>query len=453
MPFTDASIPSLPRPIAPLAASYRYASELYSTLSNGFKTGLLSVLALMAIPVPGQCAGHPLQSWTVHEPATAGRQFHAVTYARGRWVAVGNLIVQSTNAVQWSGDALANQTLRTVLWDGSSFIAAGSSSVAGSLPPLYASTDGIDWRTQRVLNSRPGTFHAGSVGPNGPVLVGDHGLVARQVSTDQWDWEFNTGPNQPTNHLYAITHGVVDDGQSRYIAVGNGGAIWISGGGGPARWTKAATHNATTNDLFGITYGGGRTSRVPHGNLIVLDGRFVAVGDRIIQTSRDGINWTPATLPIDTVLRRVDYQAGHFVAIGDNGRIVYSANGEDWTQVNTGLTSSLSGLCYSGRTFVVSSITPPGQPTIPGGALLQSNPILGFDRPPRKLSSQDSQLHAGLWEIELMTELGRTYRLESTADLARWDSLGEFEGVGERVPVIDLSRPESAQRFYRVRLP
>lgn len=424
-----------------------------STSSHWLKLGLIGAMTFLGGTVSGHCAGHPLQSWTLNAPEQAGRELHSVTYAGGRWVAVGNFVIHSTNAVQWAGDPLANQTLRTVFWDGAEFITAGSSNLTGSHPPIYTSTNGIHWRTQLVLNSRPGTLHAGTFGPNGSVLVGDNGMVVRHVSTDQWDWEFNTGPNQPTNHLYAITHGVVDEGQARYIAVGNSGAIWISGGGGPTGWLKAITTHATTNDLFGITYGGGRKSRASHNDPIVLGGRYVAVGDRIIQTSRDGFNWTPVSFQVDTVLRRVDYQAGHFIAVGDSGRIYYSANAEDWTQVDTGTRSCLSGLCYSGRTFVTTSIASPGQTTLPGGAILQSTPILGFDRPPRKLSLYDSALLEGLWELELMTERGRTYRLEFTEDFAQWNILGEFDGVGWRVPVTDLTRPESVQRFYRIGLP
>lgn len=420
--------------------------------------GLLGLNLCLLLSYPVSCPSaaaplHPLQNWHLNAPAEVGRQVHGVAYANGQWVAVGNIRIRSTNAVQWAGSAVPNETLRTVLWDGHAFVAAGGSSQAGHNAPILASTDGSQWQVQRVLNANSAAIFAGTVGPKGPVLVGENGTVHRQVNTREWDWERNIGPNQPTEHLYAVTSGPLFDGQTGYLAVGARGAIWISGSGGPARWSRSQAVGVTGRDLRGVVYGKGHTERLPHAGLAAAEGRYVAVGDRTILTSSDGVNWTPVRTAVERLLHQVVYHAGHFVAVGDQGILLYSSHGDVWTEVHTGVNSTLSGVCYSGRTFVATSVPTGSLSSGVGGAILQSDPIVGFDRPPRRLSSIDSPSLAGQWQLEFMTELGRAYRLESSTDLTIWKNLGDFQGIGWYTPVTDLTAVEDPQRFYRLLIP
>jgi hypothetical protein len=81
--------------------------------------------------------------------------------------------------------------------------------------------------------------------------------------------------------------------------------------------------------------------------------RNVSIGDRIVW-SDDGRSWSLATAPGGLVLHDVDFErhpldSQQYIAVGDNGAILASPDGKDWSALDTGL--DLSGVdLYSLRT-------------------------------------------------------------------------------------------------------
>lgn len=161
----------------------------------------------------------------------------------------------------------------------------------------------------------------------------------------------NPFPDQ--RDLNALTYG---DG--KYVAVGAQGAVLVSKNG--TNWQSLTL--ATNMTLWGVAFGNGlfvatgQTSSYPTASNVVVvstngvdwidrrigngkpiftdvawgNGRFVAVGDRALATSEDGVKWTDRTASAtnwwDT--DSVTWGAGRFVVVGYTSYT--STNGVDW---------------------------------------------------------------------------------------------------------------------------
>ena len=165
-------------------------------------------------------------------------------------------------------------------------------------------------------------------------------------------------------------------GAGRYVAVGDGGAIFSSSDG--LTWSKKDSKTTGTlwsviygNDLF-VAMGGANTIRtssngeewavrryVGEGELlfsaVYAGGQFVIVGARgirdtngritgtrgVIVTSVNGITWNERSLP-STVprLNSIAYAGGKFVAVGNGETIVTSSDGITWSRTHPASSSS-----------------------------------------------------------------------------------------------------------------
>jgi len=98
------------------------------------------------------------------------------------------------------------------------------------------------------------------------------------------------------------------------------------------------SETVTTNILYGVNYNG--------------TDLWVAVGDLgTIIYSADGNDWTAATdseLIYDDILFDVVHdQSGIWVAVGNDGTVIYSSDGDDWTLVaDSGTTHGLYAVTY-----------------------------------------------------------------------------------------------------------
>ena len=81
--------------------------------------------------------------------------------------------------------------------------------------------------------------------------------------------------------------------------------------------------------------------------------QFVVVGENgTIITSPNGINWTSRTSGVTVLLNSVVWSGTQFVAVGNNGIIITSPNGINWTSRTSGVTDQLFGITWSGSKFV-----------------------------------------------------------------------------------------------------
>lgn len=165
-------------------------------------------------------------------------------------------------------------------------------------------------------------------------------------------------------------------GAGRYVAVGDGGAIFSSSDG--LTWSRK--DSKTTRTLWSVIYGNNRFVAVGNGNIIrtsqngeewaagryigegeslfsavYAGGQFVIVGGRairdtngrltgtrgVIVTSVNGIIWNERSLP-GTVprLNSITHAGGKFVAAGNGETIVTSTDGITWIRTHSASSSS-----------------------------------------------------------------------------------------------------------------
>ena len=128
-------------------------------------------------------------------------------------------------------------------------------------------------------------------------------------------------------------------GGGKFVAVGPGGNVAISGNG--TDWVSA--NSATAVQLNSVAYG---------------NNTYVAVGDaKTVVTSPDAINWTPRSLNGDIVAQNVVAVAfgnGTFVAVNLINEVYTSTDGISWSKIASPPTTSYwNNLKYVGGRFVL----------------------------------------------------------------------------------------------------
>lgn len=147
---------------------------------------------------------------------------------------------------------------------------------------------------------------------------GGAGTVAQSLN---WRVPTPTGAN-----MKGVTHGA-----GKFLAVGSGGSVVISGDG--TNWL--AVNSSTTKQL----------NAVAHGN-----GVYVAVGDgAMVISSADGLTWTTRSVTGFQNILGVAFGNGVFVAVSIQNEIYTSTDGTSWTTVQG---PSAAGLSWSNIKFL-----------------------------------------------------------------------------------------------------
>jgi hypothetical protein len=184
-------------------------------------------------------------------------------------------------------------------------------------------------------------------------------------------------------------------GQDTFVAVGYAGTILTTADG--KIWTRRDSDDA------------GYIQSIAYGN-----GIFVAVGYGVwsdqttfILTSPDAVHWTKQVLKDYYFLGTIAFGNGMFVSAGA-GTILTSSDGINWTRRKSPTNRPLYNLTYGNGTFVAT-----GQ----FGTILQSG---DFAAP--FLVGRDRASRAG-FELNVLGEIGRSYRIQASLDLADWADL------------------------------
>lgn len=167
----------------------------------------------------------------------------------------------------------------------------------------------VNW-TRRGQGVVSGAFYAATHARNQFVVIG----TGAATSPDGITW---TRGSVPSGHLYRdITYS-----DSAYVAVGYKGpwpnstaAIGYSTDG--RAWQDVSPDLPAPIDLQGVAYGAGR---------------FVAVGnDGLLLHSADGRSWTRTNTENTRSLRAVRFATGRFLAAGEAGTVLMSTDGLTW---------------------------------------------------------------------------------------------------------------------------
>jgi hypothetical protein len=262
----------------------------------------------------------------------------------------------------WTSGTLGTTpaNLRGLAFNGSRFVAVGDATTTGTVttPTIFAGDFNYTNTNPLALGVTawmapvqppPGftsnlssvIFSGGFGGTGAYFALGSDGSLIS--SADGLNWAVSNGPVLPAG-MTGIAFGFINNTTSTYVAVGNGGKIYVTND--LLTWNPITP--ITTNDLTSVS--------VLNGKLVATgtNGSFVATGTGgTLLASGDGSNWVPLTSNTTNTLRGITFSAisGIYVAVGDAGTIITSAdNGVTWNPVVPApLAQDLRGVTTGGQ--------------------------------------------------------------------------------------------------------
>lgn len=284
--------------------------------------------------------------------------FYGLESFEGRLLAAGYTggVAESTDGRNWMPIeppfSIATKALRH---QGGQWVMVGG--WASGNADIAVSPDGRDWESVLTLEAQGREFYSVTYG--GPAEAPLHVVAGFQNSTgtiftspDARDWTERALPTVPP--LYAIAWGA-----GQFVAVGDAGTVITSDDGLAWTWRPPLRIGGTlATDLRGIRY---------------LNGRFLALGQRAVFASADGLDWTELPRPDQGgMLRDAAYADGWYVLVGDSGNILISDDLNTWTPIPPISTALLTkvvahqGAFYAvGHGSTILSTRPPGGLTAP----------------------------------------------------------------------------------------
>jgi hypothetical protein len=205
-----------------------------------------------------------------------------IAYYNGVYVAVGDVVVTSTDLINWEvtyvfTNQLVNQ-LNDVAWVNTSgfigFVAVGLGQriVGNQAQPvaiIRTSTNGYNWTEVQFTDTTSG-FNAVAGTSNSIVTVGDDGVVYTSFNSQVWFAQPNAGSDNLNSLIWNNTN-------SLFVAVGENGSIQTAGIEASS-WTAQTPYS--TEELNSVMYNS-------------VDSKYIAVGyNNTIIRSDDAISWT-----------------------------------------------------------------------------------------------------------------------------------------------------------------
>jgi len=243
--------------------------------------------------------------WTVRTSGTTNK-LNAAAWASslGMFVVVGDsdTILYSTDAISWSTTSTAyGESLKDVVWDGSTFWAVSSAS-----NKVFKSFDGANWN----LSAMAGVGSASSIASDG----GSRLVIAKATGdvaySDDGGIFWNTAARSGTLYNVSWTG-------SLFILTGSGGTIYTSTTG--ATWT--ARTSGISQPLFA-------SAAVDAMNVVVLGGLNPVAGAIVAVSSvTNTVSWFNAPTNNGDTFNGATYYGtiGRYIAVGLNGQIALSA--------------------------------------------------------------------------------------------------------------------------------
>ena len=262
----------------------------------------------------------PSTPWTIGTPLTVN-DLLSIAFGSNTYVTVGDAATvfaapysytRTGGVTAWtqvtSLPVTAPTSLRSVIYDGASFVALGDD---GS---VIKSSNSTTWEAATAIPASALNALAYSTGTY--VAVGDGGLIYTNTSSEITEaWIAQTSGT--ANNLYGVSF--VND---RFIAVGALGTLLTSIDG--ITWTTQTSNTSST--LRQVAFGAGN---------------YVSVGDAgAIVSSADATTWSAQTIPTSESFRAITFGPDlQFIAVGTTGTLAYSLTGADgsWAVTNEGI--------------------------------------------------------------------------------------------------------------------
>jgi hypothetical protein len=319
-------------------------------------------------------------NWTSVALGTT-KSLYGVAYGTNGFVTVGNsgTLATSPDGVSWTLSIVPTNVISGINLSG---VAFGSNLyvAVGQYGATVTSPDGANWTKWKNPASQNGVDLNGICYDDG-LFVAVGGTI--QTSTTGTNW--TTVSQATTPGLNTVTYA-----SNEFVAAGPMGAIQMSPTG--TTWTSLSTA-AVNDDLTCVAFGsnvfvaGGAYTDPSTGNWsfafrrsvdgvtwsqqvglsgiasseISVEGiafamnQFVAVGDNgLILTSPDGSNWTSRSHVSDSAdnFNGVTYGSNLFVVVGQGGDVRTSPDGVTWTARTPQTGSTLTGVAYGNNEYV-----------------------------------------------------------------------------------------------------
>jgi hypothetical protein len=133
---------------------------------------------------------------------------------------------------------------------------------------------------------------------------------------------------------------------NRFIASTGSGALLVSADG--VTWNFLSGLKSQNGDVIGITYTGSR--------YVVLGRRYDSTDKQwysVVYSSADGMNWRDDSPNAKlTGPTSIAFGAGRLVVVGAKGKIMQSADGVSWADVDTGISQGFNDVKYAAGRFV-----------------------------------------------------------------------------------------------------
>ena len=263
----------------------------------------------------------PLVSWTRSSSALTNQRLYDVTYAAGKFVAVGDsgTIFTSTNGSTWTRATTpsTSHAYRGVVYGGNRFVAVGLGP-ANAVPRANAafSNDGTTW-TAATVPAGVGTMTGIAYGAGRFVAVGETGRIYN--SSDGAAWTEVTSP--VASNLRAVTFA-----NGLFVAAGDSGRVVTSADG--LTWANRSLPDS--NAYACIVFHNGAW--------------FVTSGPLVVYTSPDATTWRRVSTSqvINLFGNKALSTSGVLMSSHSEGRIQFSEDGQTWTNVQ--LDSSTGGV-------------------------------------------------------------------------------------------------------------
>jgi hypothetical protein len=303
------------------------------------------------------------ETWTDRSPSDSGPSYREVIWDGTQFIAVGDMghIITSSDGVTWTTQT-SGSDLQAVIWDGKQFVAVGYegkvlTSSNGETWTYGGSGEGADflldiaWSGSKYAVGAQsyiyvfdqsgwsnGQWLGSTSSTNGMMWSGTQFVGVGWSGAGATTWTSPDGStfayHDPGLGQQSVLRDVTWNGVDQYIAVGYFGHIISSPDG--ATWSPEVSN--TTNNLLGMTYGGGQ---------------YVAVGATgTVVTSPDGSDWFGRDSTVSDYLYDVVFTGTGYVAVGASGRILTSDDGIVWSADQHEYTT-YKGVAWNGRTLVV----------------------------------------------------------------------------------------------------
>jgi hypothetical protein len=229
----------------------------------------------------------------------------------------------------------------------------------------------------------------------------DHNALVEPISSNS----FTITPGSITAGNRLLLAGIFQNltipgaAQGSSFAIGGYSYVPITLTGMPV----TARVSGTTNRLNGVVWSGAQ---------------FVAVGDDgAIVTSADGATWTSRSSGTTAALEGVVWTGAEYAAVGDSGTFLTSPDGVAWTKHSLNVNNLFYGIAWSGSIFVAVGFT---------GNILTSPDGINWTQ---RASGTQDVLQGVTWSGSQFVAVGRAGSILTSTDGITWTSRGNGGGL------------------------